>query len=86
MYITKEFEQAVLQKGYELERISYTTRRTVRLAVGFIFTKEGKKTVYWNYQGHAFNGDKYTPEYDLFKTEENEKDSLDGTTKENRTG
>ncbi|MDR2915589.1 MAG: hypothetical protein LBV74_12280 [Tannerella sp.] len=77
MYTTKEFEQATVQKGYELERISYTTHMTVRFASGFVFTDQGKKTVYWDYSGRAFNGDKFTPEYDLFEQKENEENPLD---------
>ncbi|MDR1116612.1 MAG: hypothetical protein LBL33_10810 [Tannerella sp.] len=74
MYKTKEFEQATLQKGYELERIHYTNQNRVHHAKGFVPTKSGKKTVIWTNDGRAIVENDYTPEYNLF-----EKPEKDGT-------
>lgn len=66
MYTTNKFEQAILQKGYELEHIYYNPQQTVLQAVGYVVKNNQRIKMRWNYLGRAFRSAGPYPEFDLF--------------------
>jgi hypothetical protein len=65
MYTTKEIEQAVMRKGYELERIYYNKDRRVRKAIGFVFEKGRTYSVLWDGNGKVLRATCLNSGFDL---------------------
>ena len=66
MYTTKQFEDAAIQRGFELDHIILNEHQLIKHASGFVFREKRKVKVRWNNQGVALTSTGLCPEFNLF--------------------
>jgi hypothetical protein len=67
MYTTKEFEDAAIRKGFELDHIILTSGRLIRQAAGYVLKDGRKRKMRWDHRGIAICSTGLCPEFNLFQ-------------------